>query len=606
MGIVRRMDEALANRIAAGEVVERPANVLKELVENSLDAGAKSINVSMRGAGVEELVVEDDGGGMDPEDALACFQRHATSKLTQDSDLFRIATMGFRGEALASISSVAKVVLQTGQGAGLGHEVVMVPGQPVQQRSISRAQGTRISVSDLFFNTPARRQFLKTDRGEAAAAKSWLTRLAMANPDVAFSLRDEKSERLRVAAVGPTYSEKDRLAELMGKGISGGLYLFEGEREGYSLRAFAARPDLSRRDRRGLMIFINNRFVDDRRLQQAVVEGFRSVLEVGRHPVAVVFLKVPPGLVDVNVHPQKTEVRLAQPRLAFSVIRGTIADGLIDAPWLEINLPAQVGVAENPPTGALWQKTPLQAQRLPSSSVFSSGGGGNSSLRNLASSLPPAPSAGRVHLGGAFRDLPEPGLLKGVSYGDLRAVGQVALTYLLLEGPQGLVIIDQHAAHERIVFGRLQRALAGEHLPQQGLLLPQELVLDAEELAELLAHRDLAERFGFVLQEEGDRIWVKSVPALLGKANPERLLADLAGALVEGSGEAELERAFDAVIARLACHGSIRAGQRLSNDEISALMLDLDEAEHRSHCPHGRPFVVHFGEEVLETWFHRD
>jgi DNA mismatch repair protein MutL len=182
----------------------------------------------------------------------------------------------------------------------------------------------------------------------------------------------------------------------------------------------------------------------------------------------------------------------------------------------------------------------------------------------------------------------------------------VALTYLLLEGPQGLVIIDQHAAHERIVFGRLQRALAGEHLPQQGLLLPQELVLDAEELAELLAHRDLAERFGFVLQEEGDRIWVKSVPALLGKANPERLLADLAGALVEGSGEAELERAFDAVIARLACHGSIRAGQRLSNDEISALMLDLDEAEHRSHCPHGRPFVVHFGEEVLETWFHRD
>jgi len=607
MGTIQRMSDALANRIAAGEVVERPASVLKELVENSLDAGATKISVTLRGAGIGELVVEDDGIGMGSDDALACFDRHATSKLTDDAQLFQIRTLGFRGEALASIASVARVTLQTATANGEGHEVVMIPGEPPRKRSFTRARGTRIAVSDLFFNTPARRQFLKTERGEAGAIKTWLTRLALANPSVGFTLRDEKKERLRVAAASNEAEQMARIEQLLGTGLKGGLFRFEAEREGYRLRAFAARPDLSRRDRRGLQIYINDRFIDDRRLQQAIIEGFRSVLEVGRNPVAVVFLEIPPGLVDVNVHPQKTEVRLAQPRLVFSLIRNAIVDGLVDAPWLEIPSAArpahaEVGVREQ----ASYQPLP-SPQRLASTSIFG-GAGGASSLRSLSQSVGALPRAASPLIHGVAAPTPptEPGLLTGIRYADLRAIGQVATTYLLLEGPDGLVVVDQHAAHERIVFGRLQCALAGEHLPQQGLLLPIRLELDGEEAAELLGHRDVVEKFGFALELQDDNLVITAVPALLGGVDPQTLLSDLAGALADGGGEGELERAFDAVIARLACHGSIRAGQRLSVEEIQALMVDLDDAEHRSHCPHGRPFVVQFDEQAFERWFHRD
>ena len=608
MGVIQQMSDALANRIAAGEVVERPASVLKELVENSLDAGARRIVVTLRGAGIGELVVEDDGMGMDEQDALACFDRHATSKLTDDAQLFQIRTLGFRGEALASIASVARVTLQTATEDGEGWEVICIPGEPPRQRPLSRKRGTRIAVTDLFFNTPARRQFLKTERGESGAIKTWLSRLALANPSVAFTLRDERKERLRVAPVTNEREEKARIEQLLGSGLSGGLFCFVGEREGYSVRIFAARPDLSRRDRRALHIYINGRFIDDRRLQQAVVEGFRSVLEVGRHPVAAVFLEIPPGLVDVNVHPQKTEVRLAQPRLVFSLIRSTLIDGLIDAPWLEVSeqRPTQRDVVAEG-VESVYRSLP-SVQRLPSTSVFG-GSGGSASLRQLDRRLSRAQpeltsrqSASRAHSTPAT----EPGLLTGVRYADLRPIGQVATTYLLLEGPEGLVVIDQHAAHERIVFGRLQCALGGERLQQQGLLIPVELDLDGEEVAELLAHRDVVEGFGFALEERDEALVVTSVPALLSRVDPHTLLADLAGALADGGGEGELERAFDGVIARLACHGSIRAGQRLSTDEIRSLMVDLDDAEHRSHCPHGRPFVVQFDEQAFERWFHRD
>jgi DNA mismatch repair protein MutL len=606
--MIQQMSDALANRIAAGEVVERPASVLKELVENSLDAGAKRVVVTLRGAGISELVVEDDGVGMDQQDALACFDRHATSKLTDDAQLFQIRTLGFRGEALASIASVARVTLQTATEDGVGWEVICVPGEPPRQRPFSRKRGTRISVADLFFNTPARRQFLKTERGEAGAIKTWLSRLALANPSVAFTLRDERKERLRVSAVTNEHEEKARIEALLGSGLAGGLFCFVGEREGYSVRIFAARPDLSRRDRRSLQIYINGRFIDDRRLQQAVVEGFRSVLEVGRHPVAAVFLEIPPGLVDVNVHPQKTEVRLAQPRLVFSLIRTTLIDGLVDAPWLGVG--AQEPILREGASGGpepSYRSLP-PVQRMPSTSVFG-GGGGAASLGQLSRALPVAPLDERSRtrtLNTTSAVDAEPGLLTGVRYADLRPIGQVATTYLLLEGPSGLVVIDQHAAHERIVFGRLQCALGGERLQQQGLLIPVTLELDGEEAAELLAHRDVVHRFGFDLAEQDDALVVTAVPALLGRVDPATLLTDLAGALADGGGEAELERAFDGVIARLACHGSIRAGQRLSPDEIRSLMVDLDEAEHRSHCPHGRPFVVQFDEQAFERWFHRD
>jgi DNA mismatch repair protein MutL len=601
MSTIRRMSEAMANRIAAGEVVERPASVVKELVENSLDAGARSIRVEMIDGGLTRLTVEDDGSGMDAADAELCFARHATSKLIEDSDLFRIATMGFRGEALATIASVAKVTLRTNNGEGEGRELVVLAGTPTATRAVRRQQGSTFVISDLFFNTPARRQFLKTERGEAGAVQTWMTRLALANPGVGFSLSDGKRQRLSVPIAEGRAAEKARCETLLGPKMAGGLFACSAEREGVSLRGFVGRPDLSRRDRRGIHLFINGRAINDRRLEQAVIEGYRSVMEVGRFPVAVLMVEVGAGLVDVNVHPQKTEVRLAQPRLVFSVVRNAVAEALVDSPWLDAVVPVGMQVSDSRAGESLRaayaraEPTALPV-RQPLASVF-----------GMPSSRAVPPVAARpVPVAPAQSPVPQPRLLTGSRYADLRPIGQVGNTYLLLEGPEGLVAIDQHAAHERIVFGHLRAAMLGEALVRQGLLIPAPLTLDVEEAEALWSRRDAAAKLGFELaQDEGGSLALTSVPGLLAGADPVRMIEDLSGVLAAGEGEGALDDALDAAVARLACHGSIRAGQSLSLAEISALMEELDRAEHRSHCPHGRPFVRQLGIDQLEDWFHR-
>jgi DNA mismatch repair protein MutL len=601
---IRQMSEALANRIAAGEVVERPASVVKELVENSLDAGATSIRVEMIDGGLTRLTVEDDGCGMDAEDAELCFARHATSKLIEDSDLLRIATMGFRGEALATIASVAKVTLRTSTGEGEGRELVVVPGAPTVAREVRRRRGSTFVVSDLFFNTPARRQFLKTERGEAGAVQTWMTRLALANPQIAFGLSDGKRQRLSVPGAVGVSAEQQRCETLLGAKMAGGLFPCSGARDEVSVAGFVGRPDLSRRDRRGIHLFINGRAIDDRRLEQAVIEGYRSVMEVGRFPVAVLQVEVGPGLVDVNVHPQKTEVRLAQPRLIFSLVRNAVAEALIDAPWLDAAVPVGMEVSDSRAGEALraayaQAKPTALPVRQPLASVFGMPG----PQRAFGGAPRPAPT---IPAAEPVSAAPQPRLLTGTRYADLRAIGQVGNTYLLLEGPEGLVAIDQHAAHERIVFGQLRAAMLGEALVRQGLLIPAPLNLDAEEAEALWSRRDAARNLGFeLLQDDAGALALSSVPALLAGADPVRMIEDLSGVLAAGEGEGGLDDALDAAIARLACHGSIRAGQTLSHAEIATLMEDLDRAEHRSHCPHGRPFVRQLGMDQLEDWFHR-
>ena len=541
MGQIQRMSESLANRIAAGEVVERPASVVKELVENAIDAGADSISVELSEGGLQRIRVSDNGSGMDQEDARLCFTRHATSKLTDDAQLAGIRSLGFRGEALASIASVAHVVLQTSEGQGEGWEVTRSPGQEPVLRPLARRRGTTITVTQLFANTPARRAFLKSARSESAAVLTWMRKLALARPETGLKVVSDEREALNVPSAATGDSLRQRCEALLGQGLVDGLVEVTGAREGSQLTGFIARPDLSRRDRRGIHLVINGRVVEDKRLQQAVIEGYRSVLEVGRFPIAVVYLQTPDGLVDVNVHPQKTEVRLAQPRLLFSLIREAVMGRLASAPWLGVDASAQV-VSD---LATVYQPTPRPApSRGALGSVF---GSGASSWTGEATARPLPPSGGAraaTPLGMVSDPMaqpvtpapPQPSLLRGLHYADLEPIGQVSGTYLLLRGPEGLVIIDQHAAHERVVFGRLLLALGGENLISQGLLLPERLALDEEEASQLLEHRDLAERFGFDLVAATDGVEVKAVPALLQQSKPLRLLTDLAQALVEHGG----------------------------------------------------------------------
>ena len=602
MGRIQRMNERLANRIAAGEVVERPASVVKELVENSIDAGATSIRVELSEGGLSRIRVSDDGCGMDREDALLCFTRHATSKLTDDAELAAIRSLGFRGEALASIASVAHVVLQTGEGQGQGWEVIVTADQEPSIRPLARGRGTTITITRLFANTPARRAFLKSARSESAAVTAWMRKLALARPEIDITVTNDDREGLKVVAASDGDALKRRCEQLLGQGLSDGLVDVTGMREGSSLTGFIARPDLSRRDRRGIHLVINGRVVDDKRLQQAVIEGYRSVLEVGRFPVGVIYLETPDGFVDVNVHPQKTEVRLAQPRLLFSLLRESVMNRLASAPWL--------GLGGGEDVAKVYRPTPRSEQsRGALGSVFgarvSSWTGSKVSTGGPEREPSPISSAISPRMDPPKSVSPQPSLIQGLRYADLEPIGQISGTYLLMRGTEGLVIIDQHAAHERVVFGRLLLALRGEVLTRQGLLLPEVLPLDEEEASHLLEHRELAESFGYELAVAEGGIQVKAVPALLQDAKPLRLLVDLAQALVEYGGGDAVEKAVDAVIIRMACHGSIRAGQILSTDEMRALMKQLDDVEHRSHCPHGRPFVLQLTTEELERWFHR-
>jgi DNA mismatch repair protein MutL len=597
MGRIQTLPADLANQIAAGEVVERPASVVKELVENSLDAGATRVKVELERGGVTLIRVSDDGVGMDESDAVLALQRHATSKIHHKDDLFALTTFGFRGEALPSIASVSKLRLSTrGRGASEGTEVVLEGGGVARPRPTGIAEGTSIEVRDLFFNVPARRKFLKSTGTEAAHVTEGLLMAALARPEVSFFLaRDGRTARewLRMA------SRRERAAQAFD--ASERLEMCIGERGPMRIEAHLAPPERARAGATGLHLLVNGRAVRDRALARAVAQAYGSVLEPGRYPVGVVYVDVPSSEVDVNVHPQKAEVRFADGRALYDAVTRELHSALARAfslpalgtsrAWMG-GRPAHASAAA--PFGSLSLEDDSGVNdpwKLATPGELATGGlAERTELAALdaAGAASPAVAA-------------EPILFEGVGfYASLEFLAQVKTTFLVCSGADGLYVLDQHAAAERVTFNRLRRAFASRSIATQRLLLPEVIEMLPTEVATFEERMDDVAALGVELRPVGpNAVAVHSVPALLARARPERIVRDLVAELGR-AGRRPFGDAADLVLATMACHGSIRAGDIVSRAEAVALLRGLDDIDFAGHCPHGRPVVTRIGYDELE------
>jgi DNA mismatch repair protein MutL len=577
MGRIHILDGALADQIAAGEVVERPASVVKELLENALDAGARAITVEVREGGTSLLRVSDDGTGMLREDARLCVLRHATSKLRVAEDLARITSLGFRGEALPSIASVSRFRLLTRTREEVeGTEVTIEGGAAPGISPVGCAVGTTVEVRDLFFNTPARKKFLKGSASESAHVSEVCLRAALVDEGLRITLiRDGR--RAREFLPSADWAERARHV-LEGKAVR-----VEGEQRGVKLRALLSAPEDSRSGALGLHIYVNGRPVRERQLARSVAYAYGSVLPPGRYPTGVVHIELDPAEVDVNVHPQKAEVRFQRGREVNEAVTRVLAQGLGTSAW---SGPAQRGPSfwnERLPVGPTVEPAPAPQASDPwgLSYPIAEEGARNYSLPHTEPALArdaapdPAPEL----------DVHEPPRL--------RALAQVKRLYIVAEGEHGLVVLDQHAADERIQYARLRRQFAERAVVQQRLLIPERVLLSAREAALIEASGDEISRAGVEVSLIGpDSAAIHAVPAILRRAAPERLLRDLLDELSR-TGDRNFGDAIDTALATMACHGSIRAGDALSLEECQALLDESARAgEFAGHCPHGRPVLM--------------
>ncbi len=620
---VHVLPEDLANQIAAGEVVERPSSVVKELVENALDAGARRIRVDIEGGGIGLVRVADDGHGMDREDAALALLRHATSKIDSLEDLTAVQSFGFRGEALPSIASVSRLTLRTRRAEDAeGTEVQVEGGGRLEVAPCGVAVGSVVEVRDLFFNVPARRKFLRATATESAHVTEVVQAMALGAPGVSIILsRDGRVARewLRV----PSREERVRQVHAGEE-----LAACKGERGPLSVEALLSRPERARSGAVGLTLLVNGRVVKDRSLQRSVALAYGSVLEPGRYPIGVVYLDLPPQLVDVNVHPQKAEVRFADGRAAADALYRVLAESLTRAFGLPVSrLPGahhKVKPQDAPPPDAGWtwsggageaaasnassaQPAPLEPGAAPSdrgaapgpSAGVPSGAVGAPPFSASPAAAPPSSGVGRPPLVPypSLADLPIPPATPvtvehRTTFASLRYLGQLRATFLLCEGNDGLYILDQHAAAERVTYHRLRTAYGARGIARQKLLFPVIVGVSAGEVALVEEGEEAVLAAGFELRPAGPtQVAVHAVPQLLSRAAPERLVRDLL-AEVSHAGERAFSGAVDLALATMACHGSLRAGERVSPDEAGALLAALDDVDFAGHCPHGRP-VVH-------------
>jgi DNA mismatch repair protein MutL len=578
MGVIHRLPDDLANQIAAGEVVERPASVAKELIENAIDARATRVRIDVEGGGVALVRVSDDGVGMSSEDAELAVERHATSKISTLGDLARLSSFGFRGEALPSIASVSRFVLRTRcHDDDTGVEVLIEGGGPRSVKPCGTAPGVTVEVRDLFFNVPARRKFLRSLATESAHITEVAEAAALACPELTVVLSREGRvvrEWLRAA------SREERVLAAFGDEPMSRCF---GERGPLRVEAFLSRPERARAAASAITLFVNGRTVRDRALSRAVAQAYGSVLEAGRYPLGVVYLEIDPGLVDVNVHPQKAEVRFADGRAVGEALFRILADELSRAFGMPVatrswNRPPRADVASEAPS------TPFEAPP-----------------ENVASSTLPWSFV----MGGAAEPRPYPLLDQGrtedrPAFSRLSFIAQVKQTYLLFEGQGGLYVLDQHAAAERVTFHRLRKAYAGRDIATQALLFPVSVEVTAGDAAFVEEEQRAMSELGLDVRAIGPTtVAIHAMPRLLSRAKPENIVRDLIAEVTRNGGRA-FSNAVDLVLATMACHGSVRAGDRLSAEEATALLAALDQVDFSGHCPHGRPIVTRIGWDELE------
>lgn len=604
--IVRKLPDSIVNRIAAGEVVERPASVVKELVENSLDAEATEIELIVRDGGRGLIAVSDNGAGMGPDDLVLAVERHATSKLEDDA-LTRIASFGFRGEALPSIGAVSRLTLTTRRpGDETGWSLAVYGGRKGELAPAAHAVGTRVEVRDLFFATPARLKFLKAATTETRHAVEAVYRLAMANPHVGFGLSDDARSMVKLPpAKGDDASGRiERLGAIMGKDFAANAVFVEGERAGARLTGYAGLPTLNRRLASAQYLFVNGRPVRDRLLYGAIRAAYQGLVPADRHAVAALFLEVDPADVDVNVHPMKSEVRFRD----AGVIRGLLIASLRHA------LSGADHRAAVPVSGI-----------APHFAAHSGGGAYGGAHGGAAAYGRPAGSSARF--AGLREQAPDYGLdLPGLderpaarpadggdgnaerarAYPLGAARAQLHATYIVAETDQGIVIVDQHAAHERLTQERLKRALAQGAPARQGLLIPEVVELDEAQAAAVVARAGELEALGLMIEAFGhNAVIVREVPALLGAIEIGPLVRDLADDLIGYDAALSLSEKLDDIVATLACHHSVRAGRLLSSSEMNAMLREMETTAHAGQCSHGRPTYVELKLADIERLFGR-
>jgi DNA mismatch repair protein MutL len=601
---VRQLPEQVVNRIAAGEVVERPASVVKELVENAIDAGASRIDIFTDGGGRRRIGITDDGSGMTQGDLALAVERHATSKL-DDEDLLRIRTLGFRGEALPSIGSVAKLGITT-RHAGEPHawSLTVEGGAKSGIMPAALGHGTRVEVSDLFYATPARLKFLKTDRTEAEAIREVVRRLAMARPDIAFTLAGEERAPVTWAAALPGAPGRlTRLGDILGADFRGSAIEVRAEREGVIVEGFAAAPSLTRANALGQYLFVNGRPVRDKLILGAVRAAYADYLPRDRHPVVALFVTLDAQEVDANVHPAKTEVRFRNAGLVRALIVHALKEGLAregkrtaantDGAGISAFRPA---FAPPRPGNWDWRRSPsYPAAPLPS---FEGSAAPAFAEREQRSFDVGAPSADM-----RFEEAPSADLLDR-PLGAART--QIHDTYIVAQTRDGLIVVDQHAAHERIVYERLKASLAKNGVQRQILLIPEIVELDEATVEKLLDRAEELASFGLAIESFGPgAVAVRETPSLLGKTNAAGLLRDLAEHMAEWDEALPLERRLMHVAATMACHGSVRAGRRLKPEEMNALLREMEDTPNSGQCNHGRPTYVELKLADIEKLFGR-
>ena len=590
--IIRQLNETAINQIAAGEVVERPASAIKELVENAIDAGASRIDVDYADGGKRLIQVTDNGCGIASEDLALAMSRHATSKI-DGSDLLNIQSFGFRGEALPSLGAVGKLTLTSRTATGSGAELQVMGGQLSPVRPAAMQPGTRATLRDLFYATPARLKFLRSDRAEAQAIADVVKRLAMAEPAIAFSLRDTVTDRMVFqvqAEQGDMFSAlRGRLGQIMGRDFVDNAIAVDAEREGINLTGFAGLPTYSRGAAVAQYLFVNGRPVRDKLLLGALRGAYADFLSRDRHPAVALFVECDPTLVDVNVHPAKSEVRFREPAMVRGLIVSGLRHALAEAGHRASTTvsSAALGAFTPEPTG---QPRVYQMDRPRNAP-------GYSGLAETATMFEPQPSA-RVE-----EDAPQVEA-QHRPLGAARA--QLHENYILSQTEDGLVIVDAHAAHERLVYEKLKAQMANTGVGAQALLIPEVISLSEGDMALLMEQNATLSQMGLSIEPFGQgAVAVQSVPALLGHVDVQRLVLDIVDELSDGGTQQSLQTQLDAILSRVACHGSVRTGRRMQADEMNALLREMEATPHSGQCNHGRPTYVSLAMNDIEKLFGR-
>lgn len=600
---IRRLPNSLINRIAAGEVVERPASALKELIENAIDAGSSQINIRLEQGGLDLIEVADNGCGMTRDDIALALERHATSKLP-DEAIEMVATLGFRGEALPSIASVARLTIESRIEGEDGWTRIVNHGEVENDGPAAIPPGTKVRVEQLFAKVPARRKFLRTPRSEYAACVDVVRRLAMARPDIGFTLTHENRKAI---AVQGGESGPDRVAALTNKELRANSVAVDLVREDVRLSGVAGLPTYNRGVADHQFLFVNGRPVKDRLLVGAVRGAYAEMLARDRHPIVALFIDMPPELVDVNVHPAKTEVRFREPAMIRGMIVSGLRRALDEGGFRAVQRPAESALAN-------WQTEPQAPD--PQTNIFTAQGpiGGRATFQSqpypsavqdnagVFSALNPdelAPLMGRAEE--AAQPVPD-----AVSHPLGIARGQVSKTYIVAEAEDGLVIVDQHAAHERLVLERMRKAVEGGTVPSQALLMAEVVELDENACDRLEARIAELSEFGLELERFGaSAMLVRATPAMLGSGDVKGLITDLADELGAYDEALSLKERIDHVASTMACHGSVRAGRVLNVAEMNALLREMEVTPHSGQCNHGRPTWVKLAHGDIEKLFGR-